>query len=275
MSTFTLSGTGTQALSTPSSIAIVITVTVASPKFGQANPANWYDLGLLRLGTAQGYLPAFPLEATNMVVPCPVGTSILGYKLHGGVTITVEERAEVLAHTATLTSLAVPVSLVLSPFSWESCGPVLAATGTAGPSSGAYSLANRASLYPFRLLAPFTSAIAFVVNGTVVSGNWDVGVYDASFARLASTGSTAHGTAVTIQSVAMVLTLQPGTYWLALACDNVTQTFFNALRTVPTQELIPTKLANTSFPLPNPIVPNTTISPSNIYAFGISSIALA
>lgn len=275
MATFTLTGTGIQAISSPSSLAVTITVHGSLARTGQANPANRFDEGLLRIGTAHGYLPSIPIDATSMVVPCPAGAVNLGYALLTGCTITVEERSEQLLPLPTIGSLSVPIPLVISPFSWESCGPLLASTGTAGPTSGGYALANRASIYPFRLLTSFTVAFAFVLNGNVVSGNWDVGVYDASFARLASTGSVAHGTAVTAQTVAMSLVLQPGSYWLALACDNTTQTFFNALRTVPTQQLIPTRLANSSFPLPNPLVPNTTVSPANIYAFGISAVALA
>ena len=94
MATFTLTGSGAQAIASPGSLAITITVFPSGLQAGNANPENWYHLGLLRLGNAHGYLPAVPLDATNMLLPCPNGATLLGYKLRAGVEITVEERAE-------------------------------------------------------------------------------------------------------------------------------------------------------------------------------------
>jgi len=93
--TYSLSGSGTQSVSSPGSLAIVVTSLPAIATDGRATPANHYDLGLLRLGTAHGYLPAFPIDATNQLVPCPSGVIHVGYTLLHGCTITLEERAEI------------------------------------------------------------------------------------------------------------------------------------------------------------------------------------
>jgi hypothetical protein len=95
MATYTLSGTGDQTLATPGSLAITVTVFPATPRQGSAHPTNYYQLGQLRLATAHGYLPAFSLDALNMLVPCPDGIISIGYALDPGTTITVEERAEI------------------------------------------------------------------------------------------------------------------------------------------------------------------------------------
>src|SRR5260370_37506726 len=95
MATYTLSGTGIQAIASVGSLAIVITVGATSAQVGGANPANKYHVGLLRVGTAHGYLPAVALDAVNMLLPLPAGAVNLGYALASGVTITAEERSEV------------------------------------------------------------------------------------------------------------------------------------------------------------------------------------
>jgi hypothetical protein len=95
VSTFTLSGSGTQAVSAPGSLALAITTLPAIQSDGRANPANHYDVGLLRLGTAHGYLAAFPIDATAQLIPCPAGVSIVGYSLFNGAVVTIEERAEI------------------------------------------------------------------------------------------------------------------------------------------------------------------------------------
>lgn len=94
MATYTLSGTGIQAISTPGSLAVVVTVGSSTAQRGEANPDNLFHLGQLRIGNTHGYLPSVPIDAVNMLLPCINGATLLGYKLKSGVTITVEERAE-------------------------------------------------------------------------------------------------------------------------------------------------------------------------------------
>jgi hypothetical protein len=59
------------------------------------------------------------------------------------------------------------------------------------------------------------------VNGSSVSGNIDVGIYDRNFNRLVSAGSTAQAGTNAIQLVDIAdTTLTPGVYYLAMAMDN-------------------------------------------------------
>ena len=82
-------------MSSPGSLAVTVTALRTNYELGEANPANYYHLGLLRLGTAHGYLPAFPIDADTQLIPCPAGVTHVGYVLFGGTTIDLEERAEI------------------------------------------------------------------------------------------------------------------------------------------------------------------------------------
>ncbi len=274
MSTFTLTGSGIQAISTPGSLAIVVTVGASLGFVGNANPANQYHLGLLRLGTAHGYLPAVPVDAVNMLLPCPAAAVNLGYKLTTGVTITVEERAEVLTQVGVVPSSVIPPAPnIVTPFSDLSLGGILAATAASVAASGAWFSANAAVFYPFRLSAPFTSTNFFWLNGGVVSGNVCGGVYDASFTRLATTGSTAQATTQAIQTVAMAIALTPGLYYLALAIDNVTAQLYNAASSSPRNALTGARRQASAFVLPNPGVPTANGAVSNVYVCGLTTYA--
>lgn len=70
-----------------------------------------------------------------------------------------------------------PNEVVVTPWSDASCGVGWTAL-SATPTSGAWTSAGRAYLYPLRLNEPMTVAKAFVLNGaTVGTDSWDVGVY--------------------------------------------------------------------------------------------------
>lgn len=94
MPDYTLTGTGEQVLDEPGSLEIVLTESPDWVGFGAANPPDYYGLGLIRLGTDHGYLPAIPINADAQLVPCPNGTTIMGYALPPGVEIEVTERPE-------------------------------------------------------------------------------------------------------------------------------------------------------------------------------------
>lgn len=123
-----------------------------------------------------------------------------------------------------------PPSINLYAFSPESIGPQAKVVLSAGPSSVVYPTANLAILVPFELERPVAYASLWVFNGSAVSGNFDVGVYTNdgtnTAARVVSTGSTAQSGTSVPQSVASAFTLQRGSYYLALCCDNTTATFF-------------------------------------------------
>lgn len=92
--------------------------------------------------------------------------------------------------------------------------------------SGTWPVANAALYFPLRLERTFIVANIFWVNGATVLNTYhfDAGLYTPGGVRLASTGSTAQGTATSVQSVALAVTLPPGLYYLALACDTTSAT---------------------------------------------------
>ncbi|MCC6314207.1 MAG: DUF4082 domain-containing protein [Thermomicrobiales bacterium] len=90
--------------------------------------------------------------------------------------------------------------------------------------------ANQAYLVRFRVAKPITVANIRVFVGSATSGNLDAGLYTlngTTWTRIASAGSTAAGTASTMQTLALTaaVTLVPGVdYWVAFAADNATVT---------------------------------------------------
>jgi len=88
--------------------------------------------------------------------------------------------------------------------------------------------ANRCVYVPVQVLQGVkATGVKYVVG--VQSGNMSVGLYDASGARLATSGAVAvpaAGVASTAFTTAVYLT--PGIYYLAISCDNITATFGQA-----------------------------------------------
>ncbi len=69
------------------------------------------------------------------------------------------------------------------------------------------------------------TAYQMAIQVAVQSGNLDVGIYDSLGTRLVSKGSTAVA-AAGIQVVDIAdTTLTPGTYFMAMCCDNITASF--------------------------------------------------
>ena len=102
----------------------------------------------------------------------------------------------------------------------EAAGDV---SGTIG--SVVWPTANTAIFIPFRLAAPATVRKLFWMNGSIVSGNVDAGIYDKNGVRLVSSGSTLQSGANVNQSVDVTDTvIGPGNFYLALAMDNITGT---------------------------------------------------
>jgi hypothetical protein len=93
--------------------------------------------------------------------------------------------------------------------------------GTSGGGDAVWTGANTASLYPFRLSGRITTVLFWVRNGTVVNGNFDIGLYTADGTRLVSSGATAQAGISQLQTVAMAYTFGPGLFYVALAFDNI------------------------------------------------------
>jgi hypothetical protein len=128
-----------------------------------------------------------------------------------------------------------PPSVVVNPSSWEALGPSLRTVViSANPASAIYPTANLSFGYPISLSQPITVASMYVINGTVVSGNIDLGIYDDAGNLLVSKGSTAQaGTSVKQILDTTDLVLYPGNrYYVFVSCDNVTATMFRWTPTV-------------------------------------------
>lgn len=90
--------------------------------------------------------------------------------------------------------------------------------------SAVYQTANNAKYSRVFNPRAFRMTHAYVQNGTVVSGNFDIGVYDARGVKIASTGSTAQAGTSTIQWVALDALIPAGWVTLAFVLDNTTGT---------------------------------------------------
>lgn len=91
--------------------------------------------------------------------------------------------------------------------------------------SVAWPTANLALYVPVPVYRTVTIAKMAVNNGSAVSGNIDVAIYNKSGNRLVSAGSTAQSGTSAIQIFDITDTvLQPGLYYLGVALDNTTGT---------------------------------------------------
>lgn len=112
---------------------------------------------------------------------------------------------------------------VLSP---ESLGYMIAGQiGGTGSNGTAWPAANLAMYIPFSLRRKITVSKMFVGNGTP-AGSVDLGIYSIDGAKLASTGSTAMSGSTAMQRISLsaTVTLGPGMYYMAIACNGATTT---------------------------------------------------
>lgn len=116
----------------------------------------------------------------------------------------------------------------ITPYSVESIGRELEAL-SAVSASFAWPTANLALFIPVEIYQPVTIVKMSVGNGTAVSGNIDVGIYDQFGNKKITSGSTAQAGTSVIQTFDITDTLlNPGLYYLAVAADNTTATFAGA-----------------------------------------------
>lgn len=103
------------------------------------------------------------------------------------------------------------------------------------PSSTTWPAANRAIYMPLYVDRPGIVTKLWIWNGATSSGNVDIGLYNASFTKLTSSGSTAQGTINVIQEFDITdYALVPGVYFLGLAMSSGTATVFAATPNVTT-----------------------------------------
>ena len=116
--------------------------------------------------------------------------------------------------------------------------------------SATFSAANKAIFMPFPVFSPITIVKLFVINGTTVSGNIDVGIYTANVLKIVSSGSTAQSGTSAVQEFNITDTLlNPGFYYLAVAMDNGTAHLESWALSVMMRTLGIAE-ASTAFPLP-------------------------
>jgi hypothetical protein len=129
--------------------------------------------------------------------------------------------------------------------------------GLNGFSSATWPTASLAIYYPFSVTQNVTFSTLFCLNGTVVSGNVDVGVYTQDGRKIVSSGSTVQAGTSTLQVFTVAATtLGPGTYYMALALDNTTATIFRGI----VGQVLRTRFTGmmqqaTAFPLPTTATP--------------------
>jgi len=142
----------------------------------------------------------------------------------------------------------------------------------AGMGSAVWPAANRAIFVAFDVEVPSLAQRMFF-NVVTQSGNYDIGLYTESGARLVSVGSTAVPAGGFANVDIADTALAPGTYFMALCVDNTTASF---TRTGPAAELLRVcgvqQQALGAVTLPNPA---TFANPASAYMplLGVSLVA--
>jgi hypothetical protein len=120
-------------------------------------------------------------------------------------------------------------------------------------------VANRALLIPFSIDTEGLISTVAIANGAAVSGNIDVGIYNAEFQRLVSVGGIRQRGINTTQALALPqLLLTAGAYWLAFVLDNLVGTIMCMTGLAsPQAQQIGIVEASAAYPLPARLTPST------------------
>lgn len=130
------------------------------------------------------------------------------------------------------------------------------AEGAGAAASAVWPTANKAIFIPFVISGDDRPSRVYskiiLMNGAAVSGNVDVGVYDANGNKLVSAGSTAQAgtTQPQVFTFASPLQLTPGRYYLGIALDNGVGTTARLATTLQVLRAMGVRVRTTSFPLP-------------------------
>jgi hypothetical protein len=142
---------------------------------------------------------------------------------------------------------------VLSPYSPEALpGLVTHATVLTSVASAAWATINRLVGYPVRCFSPTVITKLWHYNGGTVSGNLDVGIYDARGTKIVSSGSTAQASINVLQVFDITDTqLGIGDYYFCAVMDGTTGTSMKSTFTQTSQGyLLGLVYADSVFPLP-------------------------
>ncbi len=100
----------------------------------------------------------------------------------------------------------------------HSVGTWIASTNSGPPGSATWPAANRALFMPLMIQNPSVATGFWVLNGSSLTGNIDLGIYDENFVRLVSTGAKVTAGAASIQYHDATDTLIPrGRHYLAIS----------------------------------------------------------
>lgn len=160
----------------------------------------------------------------------------------------------------------------IHPWSMEALGaPSLQSLSNVA--SAVYVAASRAMFFPFHLDIPVTVTGGFCINGTVVSGNVDVGVYDGEQIpiKIVSSGSVAQSGTNALQSLSMGPTvLGAGDFYLGICMDNATGTLFRGTSlSAAILRRYGAKQQVSAFPLPATSNFSNNVTNAYVPAFGI------
>lgn len=161
----------------------------------------------------------------------------------------------------------------ITPWHPNSVGPILSSTFT-NQTMGSliWAAANRAIYVPISIYKPVTIYKVFLHNGSVVSGNFDIGLYTEAGTRLFSTGSTAQAGVDTVQSVNITdYALDEGNYFIALALDNVTGRIQGLSESSPKLLAIGVLGQNSAFALPATATFGTVATQMPLFGLAITS----
>jgi hypothetical protein len=145
-----------------------------------------------------------------------------------------------------------PAPFQLCPGCVEAFGAQLNQVATAGLASATWPANNTGYMYPFSLNEPRKALQMWVYNGTVASGNIDLGIYDAAGTLLVSLGSTAQAgtSALQIGNITDTELAPFTTYYAALALSSTVGTVFRMTGSVNVGQVRATGLVQISaFPL--------------------------
>lgn len=149
---------------------------------------------------------------------------------------------------------------VISTASLESVGAITS-INLNSYSSVVWTSGSRAFFIPFHLEIPIVVTKLLFANGAAVSGNLDMAIYNASFVRLVSIGSTAQAGANSVQALDITDTLLgAGDYYLAAVLDNTTGTVLQNNVGIGVSQRSGVLMQAAAFPLPalaNPITVST------------------
>lgn len=127
--------------------------------------------------------------------------------------------------------------------------------GQGAPGSATWPTANRAQYFPFTLEEKETIFQFAWLNGTAVSGNVSVAVYDITKKQLIEGHTAQAGTSV-IQLLDIAdTTLAAGNYYMGMSMDNTTGQMFRSIQ--PTAMILQACGVQTqtgAYPLPDPAV---------------------